>query len=183
MKDSPRLAVVLAAAIAFGLAWAPWWELTWVDALGERSLDVTGAQGSGGMAQILPVAALGGILATLTLRCVGRRVIAVVVGILFVSLAALGFDGLQPDAAALAVADPAAALATEPAATATVFPAAYGIVGVLGLTASVWFGVRPGGRGPERAPSARGVADTVSPWKAMDEGFDPTDDKWDGERP
>lgn len=102
MIVQPRGALVVAAAVAFGLAWAPWWDLSWTDALGVQTLAVTGAQGTGGMAQILPVAALGGILATLTLRCVGRRVIAVVLGGLFVSMAALGFDARNPDPARLA---------------------------------------------------------------------------------
>lgn len=182
MNVSPRLVLVLLAAGGFGLAWATWWDLTWNDALGTQSVGVTGAQGSGGLAQILPVAALGGLLATLTLRCLGRRVIAAVVGVLFVSMGALGFDSRQGNAAALASTVPAAALATDPTATATLVPTVYALLGALGTVAAVWFGFRPGAGRPERKDSARGVEDTVTPWKAMDEGFDPTSDEWDGER-
>lgn len=183
MIVQPRGALVVAAAVAFGLAWAPWWDLSWTDALGVQTLAVTGAQGTGGMAQILPVAALGGILATLTLRCVGRRVIAVVLGGLFVSMAALGFDARNPDPARLAATESAAALATSPEAAPTLIPVAYLVAGIVGVAASVWFGWKPGDRRSERTTSPSGVEDTVSPWKAMDAGHDPTLDGWDGERP
>ncbi|MFV0450929.1 MAG: Trp biosynthesis-associated membrane protein [Propioniciclava sp.] len=194
----PRPVIVVIAAASFGVAWTTWWNLTWTDALGDQSLGISGAQGSAGLAQILPVAALGGILATLTLRCVGRRVIAAMVAMLQLSMAALGWDARQPDAAALAASEPAAALATDPGATATLMPVLYAILGLLGLLACGWFGLRPAGQPPRTGPvsdpgSAKpadvpgvkeeGPADSVSAWKAMDKGLDPTVDERDGDRP
>ncbi|MFV0407233.1 MAG: Trp biosynthesis-associated membrane protein [Propioniciclava sp.] len=182
MTLAPRPLLFLFAAVGFAAAWAPWWQLTWTDALGTQTVDLTGAQGSSGLAQILPAAALGGVLSTLTLRCVGRRIIAAVLAMLCGSMFALGFDAWRPDPSALALTEPRAALATDPTATTGWAPVAYLICGALGVVAALWFAVRPGDRLPESGGSARGVADTVSPWKAMDEGEDPTSDEWDGDR-
>lgn len=176
MRPTPRATLALCAAAAFGVALAPWWSLSWSAAVGFGWVDVDGAAGTGGLAQVLAVAAAGGLLLTLTLRAAGRRVVGVLLALIFGGMVALGSSAFAADARALAASVPQAALATEATARASAWPAVYAAVGTLGVVASGWLVARPVvvRRRPDgEAPDAR-VADPQASWKAMDAGMDPT---------
>ena len=184
MKPTPRLALGVASAIAFGVSLATWWNLAWSDALGGSSAPVAGAAGTGGLAQVLPVAALGGLLLTLTLGPLGRRIVGICTGLIFAGMTAVGVGALAPDVGPLIAAVPLAALAQDASAHPTGWVWAYVAASVMGVLASVWLVIAPGARRrPDAGASSPAITDTLSSWKAMDEGFDPTDDHLDKEQP
>lgn len=180
MRVGPRAALALAVAGGFGSALAPWWTLTWTGPVGGGSADLAGADGTGGVAQVLAVAAAGGLLLTLGLGPLGRRVAGVLTGFLAAGMVALGVGAHGADAAGLVARVPAAMVATDTVARPTPWPAAYAACALAGVAASGWLVVRPGE--PRRADgTAAQVADPLASWKAMDDGRDPTRDTEDEE--
>ncbi|WP_232547810.1 Trp biosynthesis-associated membrane protein [Propioniciclava soli] len=178
MRFTPRPALALCLVAAFGVALAPWWTLEWQGAVGSGTAAIDGATGTGGLAQVLVVAAAGGLLLTLTLRQAGRRVVGVLLGLLCAGIAAVGIAAFSPDAARLAATQPAATLATDVTATATVWPGVAAALGVFGVVAAGWLVARPmaARRRPDHEAPSLEVADSQASWKAMDSGIDPTQD-------
>ncbi|MDN5570462.1 MAG: Trp biosynthesis-associated membrane protein [Propionibacteriaceae bacterium] len=178
MRLTPRAALAFCVAAAFGLALAPWWSLSWQGSIGSGAAEVGGAAGTGGLAQVLAVAAAGGLLLTLTLRAPGRRIVGGLLALLFAGMTAVGVAAHGADAGVLAASVPEAALATDAAARASVWPTLYAAVGALGVAGSAWLVARPMvvRRGPAGEAPGVGLADSQASWKAMDAGIDPTQD-------
>ncbi len=183
MKPTPRVTLGIAAVAAFGASLATWWDLAWSDALGGSSAPVAGAAGTGGLAQVLPVAALGGLLLTLTLGPLGRRIVGVCAALIFAGMVAVGVGALAPAVEPLIAATPLAALAQGATAQPTGWVWAYLAASAVGALASCWLVAVPGARRrPDAGASSPAITDTLSSWKAMDDGLDPTDDHQDKEQ-
>jgi len=174
VRPAPRAALAATAVLAWAASAAGWWDVEWSSTTGAGTAVLSGVAATSGLARLLPLAALGGLLLTLTVGPAGRRVVAVLLAVLFGAVALLGVTHPRPDDAL--VAD---ALGATLAATWTLRPTwvpwAYGLLGVLGASASAWLVVRPGeGRRAGVRPAGGGLEDSLASWKAMDEGRDPT---------
>jgi len=174
VRPAPRAALAATAVLAWAASAAGWWDVEWSSTTGAGTAVLSGVAATSGLARLLPLAALGGLLLTLTVGPAGRRVVAVLLAVLFGAVALLG--GTPPRPADARVAD---ALGATLAATWTLRPTwvpwAYGLLGVLGASASAWLVVRPGeGRRAGVRPAGGGLEDSLASWKAMDEGRDPT---------
>lgn len=169
----PRAAAILLAAglLALVLAHQGWWT---VSAEGSV-LGLTGVESSAGLARALPLVALGGLLATLTLGPVGRRVMGVLVGAAFAGVVALGLAHPAPADADVLDRLRSVSLADSWDLAPGWTPWAYAASGVLGLVGSALLVVAPV-TNPSRSVRDRPaqVADPADSWKAMDAGLDPT---------
>lgn len=143
-------------------------------ALGPRGLGAFAAAvallvaSASGLPAVLPGAFLAGLLLTWMLGRAGRRVVAVLLGVLGAAMAGAGVAAALPGAEASA--SPWAAWA-------------YAALGVAAVAASVWLAANPGERRHAVSPARAEVADTLASWKAMDAGLDPTDDRHEQELP
>lgn len=167
----PALVVLAAGLVALVLAHQAWWTITAEGA----SVRLTGVESSAGLAQALPVVALGGLLATLTLKAPGRRVVGVLVGAAFLGAAALGLAHPAPAEADVLDRLRTVSLADEFGLAPGWAPWAYAATGALGVLGSAWFVAAPvtnASRSVRDRPDA--VADPADSWKAMDSGIDPT---------
>ncbi len=172
-RFGPRSLLVLVGVGQVVMAGRPWWYV--VDT--KNTVEVSGNLASAGLAQALAFAVLGGLLLTLTLGSVGRRVVGALVGIVQLGAIVLGVWHPQPSDAVLQtlkLANPLAETYTLQSAFGSWVFAALGVIGVLG---SVWLMARPvtDSSRPDRVAVA-GLAHSLDSWKAMDEGFDPTQD-------
>ncbi|QIK73608.1 Trp biosynthesis-associated membrane protein [Propioniciclava coleopterorum] len=175
MRD-PRLALAVAALAGLLVgAQAPWWTVTFTGLTGAQgSGTVTGAAGTGGLASVLPSVALAALLATLMLRRLGTRVMAVAAALVGSGMAVLGFSPATPVSEAVQETVQGAALATMTDPVATAWPIVYGVLGVGVAAASAWLFARPPVRRRGTAQRAADVTDPLEAWKAMDAGEDPT---------
>lgn len=172
----PAFWLVVAGLAALFAATRPWWHVGWGAASGEGTVDLVGSQVSPASV-VLPGALLGGTLLLMTLRATGRRVVAVLLGLLAGGMVTIGVLNPRPDAASVAE-----VLATRTVAEATRLdaagaPWAFAAAGVVGLAAAAWLFARPvaDSSRPVRR-SAVEVEDSLASWKAMDDGLDPTTD-------
>lgn len=171
MTPRPHVLLLSAGLVALILAHQGWWTVTAEGAV----VSLTGAEASAGLAQALPVVALGGLLATLTLGSLGRRVVGVLVALAFGGVAALGLAHPAPSEAEVLDRLRTVSLADEFGLVAGWVPWAYAAAGVLGVLASAWLVAAPvtnASRSVRERPAQ--VADPADSWKAMDEGIDPT---------
>lgn len=178
MRVDPRVPLALSGLAGLGVgAQGPWWTIAWDGTFGAAgSMGLTGGAGTGGLAGVLPAVALAAVLATLTLRTPGRRAVGVVAALAGAGMAVLGLSSPMPNREVVEQAVRAATLSTDLAVTPTGLAMAYGGLGLLVAVCSVWLVARP--PAARRRPDDRGatdeLADSLSSWKAMDEGRDPT---------
>lgn len=137
----PRVPLVAGALGGLVAAQQPWGE-------------ATGVAATSGLAQALPLAALGGVLLTLTLAPPGRRAVGVLVALVAVGMVAVGVQ--QPSAG---------------------WALAYAAAGLIAAASAGLLAAKPGVTRRTVVPSPRApVEDSLASWKAMDEGLDPTED-------
>lgn len=179
MSVDPRLPIGVGALGGLLVAAsAGWWQASWGDGLaGAGAVDLSGVQGTGGLAGVLPAAVLAALLATLTLRSTGRRVMGVVAALLGAGMLALGLTAPTPSREVVAQAAHAASVAADVVLRATPAPAAYAALGAVVLAGGVWLAARPPLARRARRATGEPVADSLSSWKAMDAGVDPTRDE------
>jgi uncharacterized membrane protein (TIGR02234 family) len=165
----------------------PWWR-----AVAEgTSVSFSGTEASGGLSQALGVVALAGLLLALTLRAVGRRVLAVLLGLTGLGMALVGSLRLQPSPDAVRTRVRQVSLVDQFSLTTTVWPWLYVVAGVVVLAAALllWVGAprwperpsrfaRPGTEAVPVAADATAAldleADPTRAWQALDRGLDPT---------
>lgn len=150
---------------------------------GTGTIPLAGSAGTGGLTVTLPAVACAALLATLTLGATGRRIMGVLVALAGAGMAWAGASGLQPSAETLDQLVRQQTLASEVTLAATWQPWAYAVVAVALTACGVWLAVRPPvlRRRPDAPRAEAELADSLSSWKAMDEGRDPT--QHGGERP
>lgn len=172
----PTLPAWLVGALLLAVAQQPWWQVSWDATGGAGSGSLTGTVATGGLAQALALVALAGAAATLVLRRAGRRTVGVLLALAHAGAAALGFAQPRPSDDAVRDALGAASLADAWQLDSTAWSWAYGVCGALGVLAAVLLVARPVS---ESSRSVRGAAaqveESLSSWKAMDEGLDPTE--------
>ncbi|MDO5535526.1 MAG: Trp biosynthesis-associated membrane protein [Propionibacteriaceae bacterium] len=187
MRADPRALIVLGAALGAGVATGTdWWTVAWTDAGTAGSaggeVGLSGVAGTGGLLLLLPGVALAGVLLTLTLQRLGRRIVGGLVALVGLGMMALGITPGAPASDVITAAAPWAMLAEEVTVTPTAMPLLYVGAGALVALAGGWLAWRPPAvrrAGVQRAGTAN-VTDALASWKAMDDGDDPTDE---GERP
>lgn len=160
----------------------PWWRLVGDSPEAPVDARITGAAASGGLAQILPACLLIAALLTLVVRAVGRRVVAVLAGLLGIGTAVLGGWHPRPDPGTVQQTLRQSSLADSAALSGTAWPWIYLVAGLLGV-AGAGLVLTRARTWPTRAdryavgPAAAAAAASADPdtwWKAMDAGLDPT---------
>lgn len=185
MRVHPIVPVAAAGALAWLTAQASWLEVTPTDLTSSVRALVSGADATGGLAQVLPLAVLGGSLLMLTLQCNGRRIVTVLIGLIFVGGVLLGAAPPDPHPSTLEPLLRQQAILGEYALSWQPVRWAYAALNLVGLAAAVWLWRQPMGAcrvsdssRPVQSSASR-VADSVDSWKAMDEGVDPTETSTD----
>lgn len=179
-RIGPAVGLWGSALACLALAHQPWWTASWSDALGEGSAPLTGVAATSGLARALPLAALGGTLLAWWLGRVGRRVVAGVLLVVHTAGGVLGATNPQPGDGLVTEALGAARLVGTVELATTPWPWVYGAAAAVGLGSALWLAWRPqGGVGETvREDAVRderaALADSANPWKAMDDGIDPT---------
>lgn len=179
MSVDPRLPITVGALGALLVAAsAGWWQASWNDGLaGAGAATLSGVQGTAGLAAVLPAAALAALLATLTLRRTGRRIMGVVAALLGVGMVVVGLIPPTPSREVVAQSEHTASLAADVAVHVTFAPAVFAGLGAVVLAAAVWMVVSPPQPRRARRENGAAVEDPLSSWKAMDAGVDPTRDE------
>lgn len=180
------LALVIGGLLAFVAAAQPWWTATPAGAEGLR-VDFSGAESTGGLAQVLASVVAAGTLLTLVLRSRGRRVLGVALGLVGLGMLVTGVLRTSPTPAAVAARVQLVTLGDEASLRAGSWPFAYAVAGFLvalgaGLLvarAHTWQR-RPDRfrRSPVSAAQASAnleAEDPVTLWQALDAGVDPTE--------
>jgi uncharacterized membrane protein (TIGR02234 family) len=172
------LAVVAAAQ--------PWWR-----AVGDGArVAFTGTEATGGLSQALAVVTLAGTLLVLVLKVRGRRLLAVLLGLVGVAQVLVGVLRLRPTSDAVRSRIREVSLADQYALTATLWPWGYAAAGLVVLAGAValllgaptWSASAPARFERSGAEPEPAVADDPAGiWKALDAGWDPTDPGRDGE--
>lgn len=178
MRLDPRLPVTLIALAGVAAGALPdWWTVTWAEGLGGGgAVGIRGTDTSGGLTALLPAIALAAMLATLSLGRVGRRVVGVLAAVAGVGMAGAGLGAPLPDDSVVERLAPLALLADGFTVAPTAVPLVYAVLGGLLVLASAWSVARPpAARRRASVPRTDSqLADSLSSWKAMDEGHDPT---------
>lgn len=146
-----------------------WWQVE-----AGQTLLFTGSDLTGGLAQALGLVAVAASLLLLAVRGAGRRVVAALQVLVFAGAAWCAVAAQAPTMTEILARQPVAA--SDAVATAdTGLRWFYLAAAVLGAAASVLAMVRkPGRRGVRPAPTADApLADSLTNWKAMDDGVDP----------
>lgn len=186
------LGLLLGAVLGLLSASQGWWRV--VAGQGDPT-SISGNDASGGLAYVLPLVALAGWLLGLSLRGVGRRIVAVLLALTGAGMIAAGVPRRPPESVIENAGQP---LGLDPvtSVTATAWPYVFCVAGVLVLLGAVAAFVAGGAR-PRRASrfdrtsDAARVTSSDDPsqiWKALDQGMDPTeeagrDSAADGTRP
>lgn len=182
-RPGPRPILAATAGLAFLAAQLDWWTVAWAEPVA-ASASLSGAEGTAGLAAVLPAALAAGLLLTTMLDAAGRRTVGVLLAALAAGMAALGLVHPAPADETIRASVPAAALASSFALDPAPAAWAYGALGAAGVAASGFLVARPGTRRPASAsPAGPRLADTLASWKAMDAGHDPTDDRSEQELP
>ncbi|TDT33565.1 Trp biosynthesis-associated membrane protein [Naumannella halotolerans] len=174
-RTAITLGLLLAAVGAAGAASTPWWRL---QAEGAQAT-FTGSESSSGLTVLLVLVVLAGILVLLAAGRRGRRVMGVLLGLLFAAMIALGVSAPQPNDSEVEATLQTMSLATEWTLAATGAAWLYVLAGLLGLVSAVIL-VVTAGRWPDRSSRYQRTAGPVAAddpegwWKAMDAGRDPT---------
>lgn len=172
-----RTMLAVAAAAELVVAQRAWWHVAWGEEASGGVIAVSGAETTG-LTVGLAVAALGGTLLLLAVRAPGRRVVGIVLAALHAWAVLLGVRPPRPDDASVLTLLRGESLA----GTYVLQPALggwwYACAALVGVAGAVWLALRPGADAPRSVPtSAREVADSLSSWKAMDAGLDPTQEQ------
>ena len=170
--------LVLGAIAVVAMATVPWY---YVDSRTRFS----GTAITGGVAEVLGVAVLAGSLLMLTLRATGRRIVAVVVGVISI-LAVIFLPWQRPDSDEVFTELRKTSLASSYQLHMTGGSIGY-VVSWLAVLAGAVVVVRYANRWPQRAarfertPTQQGMPlgpdgepDAAAIWKAIDAGQDPT---------
>lgn len=165
MRPGPVLALWVMGAATLVAA-----SQSWFSAEGTVATHVTGTEATGGQAQALALVALAGVLATLAVRGNGRRVLGVVLAAIYAWAAVVGAQasGRAPEGATFGAGAP----------VPTGWSWAYAGAAALGALAAAWLAWRPRRAGSAASTGASApLDDSLTSWKAMDVGVDPTADE------
>lgn len=140
---------------------------------------MAGSASSGGLATVLSLVVAGGLPLVLILRRIGRRIVAVVVGLAGVGMMLVGALPNEPGAEQIRTTLRQQTLAEATGLSLTSWPVAYLVAGLVAVAAAVIV-VCTAGSWPQRADRfdrRRLDVNTDDPhevWKALDAGVDPT---------
>jgi len=165
----------------------PWWRASGDGAL----VAFSGTEATRGLSQALAVVTLAGVLLVLVLKVKGRRLLAVLLGLVGVGQIVVGVLRLRPASDAVRTKIREVSLVDQYALSPSVWPWVYALAGLVVLCGSValLLGARGWGAGASRFERAAAEpADTRSEdpaiiWKALDAGLDPTTGASDREAP
>jgi uncharacterized membrane protein (TIGR02234 family) len=171
----------VAALVASAQAW---WRASGVGV----SVRFTGSESTAGLSQALPVVVVVGTVLLLVLGVRGRRVVAVLLGLLAAGVVVVGALRRRPSADAVRTQVREVTLADQFALVGTAWPWLYAAAGILVLAGAVlimvtvraWTPTRDRFRRTDLAspkvPVDPSSEDPAAVWKAMDAGLDPTID-------
>lgn len=173
--------LVLGGGLAAITAAQPWFRAVGQDV----AVAITGVQSTAGLSQALAVVTLAGALLVLVLQARGRRLVAVLLGLVGASIVLVGVLRVEPSSEAVLTQVREVSLADQFALNPTPWAWVYAVAGALVVAGAV-LTATTAHRWPTRvdrfardpAP-ARPVAVTDEPadvWKALDAGMDPTVD-------
>lgn len=189
------IALVAGGIGGLALAAQPWWEIV-ADAQGlalggdvpassaAGAVTLTGNSATAGLAAALATVCLVGTVFSLTLRRVGRRVLAGLLVLFGAGMAVLGGAHPRPGDNTIVEELRKSTLASSWTADATIWPWLYAVAGVLVTVGAVvvfaFAGhAARGERSPARFERTEDVlpddADTDRLWQALNQGQDPTD--------
>jgi uncharacterized membrane protein (TIGR02234 family) len=158
----------------------PWWR-----AAGDGArVAFSGTEATGGLSQALAVVTLAGTLLVLVLKVRGRRLLAVLLGLVGLGQVLVGVLRLRPTADAVRTRIREVSLADQYALSASVWPWVYALAGLVVLAGAL--ALLLGARSWSLSASARfdrteartpslSADDPAGLWKALDAGLDPTD--------
>ena len=173
-------ALLLGGALALISSAQPWWRAVGAGA----KVSFTGTDASAGLSQVLALVVLAGLLLALTLRSLGRRVLAVILILTGGGVGLVGALRVKPSEASVKTRLREVSLIDQYELLGTAWPWVYAAAGAVVVAAAVVMFLRAS-RWPQRpdrfqrasASQARVVIDENDPatlWKAMDAGIDPT---------
>lgn len=179
--------MLLAAGAIGGLivAGQPWWLLEYAGG----TATVTGTEATAGLPQALAAVLGAGALLGLTLRVVGRRILAVVLVLVGLGMVILAVVAPPPNPELVSATLQRTTLDVEATVVRGPWVAGFGVAAAFGLAGALvmllraghWRsradrftrGSEPTVAGPEPVPDAE--EDPTAVWKALDAGQDPTD--------
>jgi uncharacterized membrane protein (TIGR02234 family) len=156
----------------------PWWR-----AAGEGAqVAFPGTEATRGLSQALAVVCLAGVLLVLVLKVSGRRLLAVLLGLVALGQVLVGALRLRPTSDAVRTKIREVSLVDQYALTPTPWPWVYALAGLVVLcgAVSLLLGARAwavsAGRFERAVPGPAEVTsdDPAAIWKALDAGLDPT---------
>lgn len=173
------IGLLVGAVLGLLAASRGWWQVTSEQA---DPSSIAGNDATGGLAYVLPLVALAGWLLGLSLRGVGRRIVAVLLALTGAGMVAAGVPRRPPDSVVEKAAGPLG-LDPDAAVTATAWPYLFGVAGLLVLLGAIAAFIAAGAATArpsrfDRTSRAAGVSagdDPSQVWKALDQGVDPTE--------
>lgn len=178
------LGLLLGSVLGLLSASQAWWRV--VAGQGDPT-SISGNDASGGLAYVLPLVALAGWLLALSLRGIGRRIVAVLLMLTGAGMIAAGVPRRPPESVIEKAGQP---LGLDPvtSVTATAWPYVFCVAGALVTLGAVAAFVVGGARARrasrfERTTNAGAVTASDDPsqiWKALDQGVDPTEESGRG---
>lgn len=157
----------------------PWWQTASAGA----EANFAGTESTGGLSRALAYVVLAGTLLVLVLKARGRRVVAVLLTGVGLTMAVLGFLRQRPGAEAVRAKVRSISLDDQFSPTVTAWPYLFGAAGLLVMGGAVqlwrraphWPARRDRFQRTGGAPATTADDDPAQVWRALDAGLDPTD--------